>query len=108
MKGKEPAEKVEEEPNSAAEEANRIEPAAKANEIGLIDDKKDTEEVDLKGSVDDLVVDEFCSNASYNEERKEPTPSAPPPTTFRSPPPSTPRGLGGIDYYNKTYDEDDG
>ena len=108
VKGKEPAEKVEEEPNSAAEEANRIEPAAKANEIGLIDDKKDTEEVDLKGSVDDLVVDEFCSNASYNEERKEPTPSAPPPTTFRSPPPSTPRGLGGIDYYNKTYDEDDG
>ena len=72
------------------------------------EEKKDTEEVDLKGSVDDLVVDEFCSNASYNDERKEPTPSAPPPTTFRSPPPSTPRGLGGIDYYNKTYDEDDG
>ena len=37
--------------------------------------KKDTEQLDLKGSGDDtdLVVNEFCSNASYNEEKNEPT-----------------------------------
>ena len=68
------------------------------------DDKKknDTEQVDLKGPVDDPVADEFCSNASYNEDGKEPTPSAPPRPY---------RGLGSVDYlsmrFEDFYDDDD-
>jgi hypothetical protein len=58
--------------------------------------KKDTEQV---GSIDDndLVVDEFCSNASYNGDKKEPIPSTPP---------SRPsRGLGSVDYLSMRFED---
>ena len=62
------------------------------------EDKKDTEQVVQKRSVDntDLVVDEFCSNASYNQEKKEPTSSAP---TRPS------RGLGSVDYLSMRFED---
>ena len=49
--------------NSVAEEANRIETAAIANELGVLDDEKKTaEEVDV--SVKDL-EDEVCPDEIY-------------------------------------------
>ena len=41
-----------------------------------------------------LVVEELCSNVSYNEEKKEPTPSDPPPPS---------RGLGSVDYLSMRF-----
>ena len=72
VKEKESAEKVEEEPsiaNSAAEEAKRIETAAKANELGVLDvEKKTAEEVDL--SIKDL-EDEVCPDEIYENQPKK-------------------------------------
>ena len=53
--------------------------------------------------------DEFCSDAAYCEtDDKNLSSSTPPSTRLASaPPPSPSRGLGGIDYYTRTYDDDD-
>ena len=40
----------------------------------------------------DIVVDEFCSNASYDKGKQAPTPAP------NAPPPS--KGLGSFDYYS--------
>ena len=50
--------------------------------------------------------DEVCRDESYGEMKEKNPPSTPGIETVASPPPSS-RGLGGIDYYTTTYDEED-
>ena len=54
--------------------------------------------------------DEVCTDESYHEMNKTNPGRSLPPTPRRervAPPPSSSRGLGGIDYFTKTYDEED-
>ena len=67
----------------------------------VVEEMKDTEQVVNNDAVDraEIVDDEFCSNASYSEDKSSqtPSPSAPPP------PPS--RGLGSFDYYSMRFED---
>ena len=47
---------------------------------------------------EDTVIDEFCSNASFDEGKSNPTPSPPPPSR-----PS--RGLGSVNCYEMRFED---
>ena len=62
-----------------------------------------------KATVPDMELeDEVCTDESYSEVNKKiPCRSLQPTPRVESEAPPSSRGLGGIDYYTKTYDEED-
>ena len=77
----------------AAEEAE-TKLAGKVSDNPVVEEIEITEKVAHNEAVgkEDTVIDEFCSNASFDDGKSTPTPPPPPPSR-----PS--RGLGSVDYY---------
>jgi hypothetical protein len=76
--------------------------AGKVCDNTAVEEKEITEKVVPNKTVakEDTVIDEFCSNASFDEGKSAPTPSPPPP------PPSRPlTGLGSVDYFAMRFED---
>ena len=74
--------------------------AGKVSDNPAVEEREITEKVVHNEAVakEDTVLDEFCSNASFDEGKSTPTPSPPPPSR-----PS--RGLGSVDYYAMRFED---
>ena len=104
------AEKAEANVNAEKAEANvnavkaniapKVNATEEVNENAVAKVQKDTEKVVHNGSVNeaDLVVDEFCSNESYNKDKTNsiPSPTAPPRPSW---------GLGSFDYDSMRFED---
>ena len=81
--------------------ATKVDATEEVNDNVVAKVRKDTEKVVHNGSVNetDLVVDEFCSNESYNEDKTKSIPSP------IAPPPRPSRGLGSFDYDSLRFED---
>ena len=97
--------------STKAEEAKE----EKVKRVPVADKETNTENVEddtaEEADVPDMELeDEVCTDESYGELKNKNPCRSPPPTPgleTAAPPPTSSRGLGGIDYYTTMYDEED-